>query len=155
MTELAIIRPDEWNLPLFVHVLGAFTLVGTLVLAAGYLFAARRDGSLTLTRAGYRSLLLGAFPAFIVTRVGAEWIASEEGLDDSDLTWVTLGYASTDIGLLALIGATVAAGVAMRRARLAEAGGTPGRGTTIAAWLVLLLVVVYAVMIWLMATQPA
>jgi hypothetical protein len=155
MIDVATVRPDDWNLPLFIHVLGAFTLVGTLVMAAGYLFAARRDGSLVLTRAGYRSLLLGALPAFIVTRVGAEWIASKEGLDDSDLTWVTLGYLSTDIGLLALIGATVAAGLAMRRARLAEAQGGASRGTAIAAWLVALLIVVYAVMMWLMATKPA
>jgi hypothetical protein len=27
MTELAVIRPGEWNLPLFLHVLGGFTLV--------------------------------------------------------------------------------------------------------------------------------
>ena len=72
------------------------------------------------------------------------------------LTWVTLGYLSTDIGLLALIGATVAAGLAVRRARTApDAGGSSGRGTALAAWLVMLLIVVYAVMIWLMATKPA
>ena len=43
MIDLAAIRPDEWGLPLFLHVLGAFTMVGALVMAASYLFAARRD----------------------------------------------------------------------------------------------------------------
>ncbi len=36
---VAVIRPDEWNLPLFVHVLGAMLLVGTLLLAGLVLFA--------------------------------------------------------------------------------------------------------------------
>ena len=154
MIELAAIRPDEWELPLFVHVLGAFTLVGTLALAASYLFAARRDGSLALTRLGYRALLLGALPAFIVTRVAAQWIASEEDVADSDAAWVTVGYLSTDVGLLALLGATLAAGLAVRRARRAGLDGTSGRGPAIAAWLTALLIAVYLVVIWTMATKP-
>ena len=28
MSLLAAIRPDDWNIPLFVHVLGAMVLVG-------------------------------------------------------------------------------------------------------------------------------
>ena len=38
------------NLALFVHVLTAFVMVGALVTAAAYLFAARRDGSLLVPR---------------------------------------------------------------------------------------------------------
>lgn len=146
MIDLATIRPDDWNLPLFLHVLGAFTLVGALVMAASYLFAGR-GGSVAMARLGYRSLLLGALPAFIVTRVAAQWIASEEGVEDSDAAWIGIGYMSTDIGVIALIVATVAAGLAVRRA----AGG---RGVSIAAWLVALLIAVYAVAIWAMATKP-
>ena len=37
MTTLAAIRPDEWNLPLFVHVLGAIVLVGGVMAGAGAL----------------------------------------------------------------------------------------------------------------------
>ena len=81
MIDLAAIRPDEWGLPLFLHLLGAFILIGALVMAANYLFAARRDGSLALARLGYRSLLIVALPSFIVMRVAAQWIASEEGLE--------------------------------------------------------------------------
>jgi hypothetical protein len=154
MTELAVIRPDEWNLPLFLHVLGAFTLVGALVTSASFLFAGHR-GSFAFTRLGYRALLFGALPAYVATRVGAEWIASKEGVDDSDLAWVTIGYISTDIGLLALIAATVAAGLTVRRARRAGVEGDIGRGAAVGAWLTALLVVVYAVVIWVMATKPA
>jgi hypothetical protein len=156
VSELAAIRPDDWNLALFLHVLGAFTLVGALVMAASFLFAARRDGSLTFTRLGFRSLLIVALPAFIATRVTAQWIASEENVDDSDATWVTVGYLSTDAGLVVLLVATVAAGLGVRRARRAEARGEgAGGGTTLAAGLVTLLIAVYAVVIWVMATKPA
>ena len=154
MDALATIRPDDWNVALFVHVLGAFTLIGTLVTAASFLFAGHR-GSAVFTRLGYRALLLGTLPAYLVTRVGAEWVASEEGVDDAGLTWVDIGYMSTDVGLLALIGATIAAGLSVRRARRAEPGGGTGRGAAVAAWLTTLLVVVYAAVIWVMATKPA
>ena len=154
MIEVATIRPDEWGLPLFLHLLGAFTLIGALVMAASYLFAARRDGSLELTRLGYRSLLLVALPSFIVMRIAAQWLASEEGLDDADLAWIDVGYISTDIGVLALISATIAAGLAVRRASRAE-GARAGGGVAVAAWLVALLIAVYTVVIWVMATKPA
>jgi hypothetical protein len=154
MIELAAIRPDDWNLPLFIHVLGAFTLVGALVTAASFLLAARRDGSVTFTRLGFRSLLLVALPAFIATRASAQWIASKEGPEDSAAAWIEIGYISTDPGLLLLIGAMVSAGLAVRRAGRAEAGAGSGRAVTIAAWLVALLIVIFAIVIWVMATKP-
>jgi hypothetical protein len=152
---LAAIRPDDWNVALFIHVLGAFTLIGALVMAASFLFAARREGSLALTRAGFRSLLIVALPAFIATRVGGERIASNESLNDADPTWITIGYSSTDGGLLVLLGATLAAGLALRRAARAEASGDRRRGAALAAWLVTLLIAVYATVIVVMATKPA
>ena len=136
------------NLALFVHVLTAFVMVGALVTAAAYLFAARRDGSLELTRAGFRSLLIAALPAFIATRLSAQWLVSKEGLEDAELAWLDFGFITTDVGLLVLVGATVAAGLAVRRAE-----GV--RGVALAAWLVAALIAVYAVVIWMMATKPA
>jgi hypothetical protein len=155
LIDPAAIRPDDWNLALFLHLLGAFALVGALVTAATHLFAARRDGSIALARMGYRALLLVALPAFIVNRVAAQWIASEEGVDSADLAWINIGYMSTDIGVLALIAATVAAGVTVRRAGRAEGPAPPGSGISFAAWAVAFLIVVYAVVIWVMATKPA
>jgi uncharacterized membrane protein len=145
MSLLATIAPD---LALFLHVLAAFVMVGALVTAAAYLFAARRDGSLELTRAGFRSLLIAALPAFIATRLSAQWLVSEEGLEDAELAWLDVGFITTDVGLLVLVGATVAAGLAVRRAEGA-------RGVALAAWLVATLIAVYAVVIWMMATKPA
>jgi hypothetical protein len=155
MSALAVIRPDDWNLALFVHVLGAFTLIGALAVAASFLFAARRDGSVQLLRVGFRLLLVVALPALIATRLGGQWIASKENLEDSDLSWIETGYMSTDVGLLVLLVATIAAGLAVRRAARAGGAGDGGAGAAIAAWLGILLIAVYAVVIWLMATKPA
>ena len=41
MSILAAIRPDDWNLALFVHILGAMVLVGSLVLVATSLAGTR------------------------------------------------------------------------------------------------------------------
>ncbi len=164
MTYAAAIRPDDWDFPLFVHVFGAMVLVGTLVVAAWFLFAARRDNSLDGVRWGWRTLLFAALPAYIVMRVGAEWIADEEKLTDSEAAWIGIGYLTSDAGALVLIVALVAAGIAVRRAGRAQAaavasgaggaGTATGTGTAIAAWATAVLIVVYIVAIWAMATKP-
>ena len=69
MTVLGSIRPDDWDLPLFLHVLGAMALVGSLVLVALSLVSARRGDSAAGLRLAYRSLLLGVIPSWIVMRV--------------------------------------------------------------------------------------
>ncbi|HLM09001.1 MAG TPA: hypothetical protein VK307_04780, partial [Thermoleophilaceae bacterium] len=71
MSLLAAIRPDDWNIALFVHIVGAMALVASLVLVATALAA--RD-----LRLGFRSLLLGVIPGWIVMRGAAEWIAEKE-----------------------------------------------------------------------------
>jgi hypothetical protein len=154
MSALAVIRPNDWELPLFVHVLAGFVLIGALFMAATYLFAARRDGSVELTRAGFRSLLIVALPALLATRFAGQWIASQEDLEDAEVTWIEVGYASTDAGLLFVIVATVAAGLAVRRAGRVAEGGGGGAGVTVAAWIVALLILLYGVVLWLMASKP-
>ena len=115
------IRPDSWDFPLLLHVLGAMLLVGALVLAASALVLAWRDGSASLVRLGYRSLLIGALPAWIVMRGAAEWIADKEGLTGDEVpSWVDIGYSIADPGLLLLLISTVLAGLAVRRAGRAE-----------------------------------
>lgn len=154
MTLLGALRPDEWNLPLFLHVLGAFMLVGALTMAAGFLFRGRRDGSIAMIRLGFRSLLYAALPSYIVLRVAAQWIAAEQGVDDADLAWINVGYISTDAGLLFLLTATISTGLVVRRAT-AEHDSAGGRWMGVASWLVAALVAVYLVAIWVMATKPA
>jgi hypothetical protein len=154
MSELAIVRPDEWNLALFVHVLGALALVGAATFATTSLAAAWRGGSLDATRAGYRALLWGVFPAWIVMRIGAQWIADEEGVADSTVTWIEIGYITAEPFLLFLIIATVLAGLAVRRAGRSGGGGSPSGGVRIATGLVSFALLAYVVAIWAMTTKP-
>ena len=81
MSVLATVRPDDWNFPLFVHVLGAMILVAGLVTGAAALFFARGDEK--LLRLGFWSLMLVSFPGWVVLRLGAQWRArSCSGLPD-------------------------------------------------------------------------
>lgn len=143
MSLLAAIRPDDWNLALFVHILGAMFLVGALVLVATAL--AERD-----IRLGYRSLLFGVLPGWIVMRGGAEWIASKEKVNDIDPTpaWVDVGYMVSDPLLLFIIIATVCAGIAARRQQ--RGGALRGTALTLAG----IMLVACVVAIWAMSTKP-
>jgi hypothetical protein len=147
---VATIRPDSWNLPLFVHVAGAMLLVGALVVVVATMAGALRrgDGVEVLTSLAFRSLLIGVIPAYILMRAGAEWIASEEDVPD-DADWIGLGYSTADGGLLLTI---VAAVLAWRAARRGAAGpGGLGRAVLVLA---AVLIVAYAVAIWAMAAKP-
>jgi len=148
---IALLRADSVNLPLFLHILGAMTIVGALVLAATYLFGAWRGDAPESLRSGFRALLWGAIPGYLVMRISAEWLYVEEGLDElsSDPSWIGIGYGVADIGLLVLIVGTVAAGMAARRG---ERRGTTG--ARISASLVGLLLVMYLVAVWAMTTKP-
>jgi hypothetical protein len=149
VTVIAIIRPDSWNFPLLVHVLGATVLVGSLALALVMLAAARNGDALIGVRLGFRTLLLGALPGYLVMRGGAEWIADKEGINDlkEDPSWIGIGYGVGDGTLLLLIIAMVLTGVSMRRANA-------GTGVKIAAGLVAFTIVAYGVAIWAMTTKP-
>ena len=157
---MAAIRPDDWNLPLFLHILGAMVMVGAIVTACYFLFSARRTGAAEQVRIGFRTLLWVAFPAYIVMRVTAEWIADKQGLNDVDPTpdWIGIGYGIGDLGGLLIIISTIVTGVAVRRMTRAQQGAgaptTVGAGTAVAAWLTGLLIVAYTVAIWAMATKP-
>ncbi|HEX2105704.1 MAG TPA: hypothetical protein VHF51_18775 [Solirubrobacteraceae bacterium] len=146
---LAATRPDSWNLPLIVHVAGAMLLVGALVVVLVVAGAALRrgDGAAVLTRTAFRGLLLGALPSYVVMRVGAEWVASEEGVRDP--AWVGIGYATADGGLLLAVVATVLAWRATRRG----AAGPGGLGRAVVG-LSAVLLVAYAVAIWAMTAKP-
>jgi hypothetical protein len=154
MTLLSAIRPDDWNLPLFLHVLGAMTLVGSLGLVVVSLVSARGGDSAAALRLGYRTLLLGVIPGWIVTRVAAEWIADKEGWNDVDEppAWIDIGYFTSEPTLLLLIAATICAGIAARRAR--EGGRGFGGLNTAALVLVAISLAAYVLAIWAMSTKP-
>jgi hypothetical protein len=148
---VAAIRPDSWDLPLLLHVVGAMVLVGALVTVVAALLAARRGDAAILTRLGYRTLLYAALPAFVLMRVGAELIASKEDIPD-DPTWIGIGYSVSDGGLLLMIIATVLAGLGARRV---ERQGEQGASMTVATTLTVLTVVAYLVAVWAMTTKPS
>ena len=153
MSVLAIISPDSWDLPLFVHILSAMALVGATTLAVASLAAAWRNGSLALTRLGYRALLLGVIPAWIVMRLSAQWIVDKEGLEDANLAWIDIGFIVAEPILLLVIIATVLAGLAMRRASRGDSAG-PSVGARVATGLVSFALLAYLVAVWAMTTKP-
>jgi hypothetical protein len=147
---LAAIRPDSWNFPLLLHVLGASVLVGGLVVAvvAQFLGWRRPEDAAAFGRVAFRALLYVAFPAWLVMRVGAEWIYSKEGLDelDSEPGWVGIGYVTADFGGLLLLVSIVLAGLSVRGERKVL-----GRIATVLAAIVL---VAYLVATWAMTAKP-
>ncbi len=148
---LASIRPDDVNVALLVHVVGAMTMVGALVTAAAAALAGWRDESATLLRLSSKTLLFVALPAFIVMRVGGEWTYVEENLDDApDLTWVGIGFITSDLGGLLLLVALILGGIGLRRTRTGGGTGLLRASGVIAA----LLVVIYVVAIWAMGAKP-
>jgi hypothetical protein len=146
---LAIPRPDSWNFPLFVHVLGAMILVGGLVTATSALAFAR--GDVRLLRLGYWSLLAVSLPGYVFTRIGAEWVASK-GWDKADPspTWLDIGYIVADAGALLLIIALIVGGIGMRQLRQGK-----GQGLLKASLIIAVLILAAAVVaIWAMAGKP-
>jgi hypothetical protein len=149
---LAAMRPDDQNFPLFVHVLGAMILVGGLLTTAGALALAR--GDVASLRFGYRALLAVAFPGWIVMRVGAQWIYSEEGWDDlpdsAQPTWLGIGYLLADLGGLVLVVSLIVGGIGVYRLRAGKGSGLL-KATLI---LSLILLAAYLVAVWAMAGKP-
>jgi hypothetical protein len=152
VTVLASIRPDSVSVALLVHVLGAMVLVGALVTAAAAAVAGWRDESGALRRLSYKTLLYVAFPAYIVMRVGAQWVYAKEHLDDlqEDPAWVGIGFIISDLGGLLLLIALILGGIGLRRS-----GSGGGRGLLKASSVIAtLLVAAYIVAIWAMGAKP-
>jgi hypothetical protein len=152
VSVLAVIRPDSWFFPLFLHIAGSMVLVGALALASISLIASWRSGSASLIRLAYRSLFYGALPGYIVFRIGAEWIADKEGLTDSNLTWIGIGYGVSDLGALLLLVALVIGGLGVRRINRGESASLIS--ARIVTGLVSLVLVAYLVAVWAMTTKP-
>jgi hypothetical protein len=147
---LAVIRPDSWNFPLFVHIVGAVLFAGGVLSCVTILGLARGDSR--LLRFGYWTLLAVALPGYIVLRVGAEWIHSKEGWDkvDDEPSWLGIGYIVADAGALLLLISLVVGGIGVYRMR--EGKGTRLLTTTLALSVVMLVASLVAV--WAMAAKP-
>jgi hypothetical protein len=147
---IAAIRPDSWNLPLLVHLLGAMILVGGTFAAVTVLALAR--GEPKLLRLGYRSLLAVALPGWLAMFAGAEWSYREEGLADEpiDSAWILIGFLVAEIGGVLLLASLVLGGIGVRR--LAGGGGALLMRATLV--ISLLLLAAYIVAVWAMAAKP-
>jgi hypothetical protein len=149
---LAVVRPDSWNFPLLLHVLGAMLLVGSLLYVSITLAAAWRSGSVALARSGTRVLYLGVFPSYLLMRLAAQWIVSKEHLQDAKLSWLDIGFTTADLGALLIIVSLLVMGITLRRVN--RGVGNPGVGLRITTVLVAILVVAYLVALWAMTTKP-
>lgn len=150
---LAVIRPDDWNLPLLLHVLGAMLLVGGLTTAvASFLLGWRRDAK-TLSRLGFWSLLAVAFPAWWLMRIAGQWIYDKEGFSDIDPDWIEIGYITAEGGGLLLLIAIILTGIGVRRQRRAE-DGAPSILVRIGAVVATIVLAAYLVAVWAMTAKP-
>jgi NADH:ubiquinone oxidoreductase subunit 6 (subunit J) len=136
---LALTRPAGWNLPLFLHVLGASVLVGAV--AATCLLAVSSQRWPWLRRVAFRTLIFVVIPAWLVMRVAGQWIDSKEDIP-GDPTWLGIGFIVGDLGLIILVVTTLIGWWSTRR---------PDRrwpGQTVAAlsglYLIALLVAMFA-----------
>jgi hypothetical protein len=151
VTVLAVIRPDSWNFPLFLHVLGAMILVGGLLTGASSLGFAR--GDVRFLRLGYWSLLAVSLPGWILMRAGGEWIASKEGWTKSGVnspTWLDIGVLLADLGGLILLISLIVGGIGVYRLRKGKGSGLL-KGTLV---LSIILLSAYVVAVWAMAGKP-
>jgi hypothetical protein len=112
-----------------------------------------KDESGALRRLSYWTLLTVALPGWIVMRVGAEWIASKEGLDNlkNDPTWLGIGMATADGGGLLLLISLIVGGIGVRRMRNGGGNGLIKASSVIAT----VLVAVYVVTVWAMGGKPS
>jgi hypothetical protein len=151
VSVLAIIRPDSWEFPLFLHVLGAMVLVGGLLTGASSLAFAR--GDVKYLRLGYWSLLAVSLPGWILMRAGGEWIASREGWTKSGVpspTWLDIGFLLADGGGLILLVSLVLGGFGVYRLRQGKGAGLL-KATLVLA---VILLAAYVVAVWAMSGKP-
>ena len=150
---LAVLRPDSWNGPLLLHLVGAFGLVGGLLAVAVATLAPRRlpGSGLLLDRVAFRTLLVVAWPGFVVMRIAGQWLESREDVP-GDPTWLGIGFAVSDLGVLLLIVLTVLAWRAARRPPAAP-GERPATSRAVAA-LTPIYLLALAVAWWAMSTKP-
>ncbi len=149
---LAVVRPDDVNLALLVHVLGAMVLVGALVTASTAAIVGWRDEGAGLRRLSYKTLLFVGLPSWIVMRIGAQWVYAEENLDElaEDPGWLVIGFITAELGGLLLLIALILGGIGLRKSRSGGGGGLLKASAVIAT----VLVAVYVIAVWAMGAKP-
>jgi hypothetical protein len=147
---LAVIRPDSWNLPLFLHVLGAIALTGGTGAVAIVAFAGRRSQAYapSLSRLALRTWLLVVVPAWVLMRVDAAWIESKEFPGNAkEPGWIGVGYAISEGGGILLLVLGILAWLWARR----EGSGRVG---AVIPWLATINVLALGVGMFAMSGKP-
>jgi hypothetical protein len=106
---------------LFLHVLGAFLLFGSVLAVAILAYAALRvapERAQLLRRVGFWTTLGVMVPAWIVMYVGGFWVLGHEGLDKATPDWVTAGARIADAGAVLVLLLLVGGWLSIRRPRL-------------------------------------
>ena len=138
---VALVRPDSWNFPLFLHVLGAGVLVGALGATVDH-----RDSRSRTAEAPCRTIGFLVIPAWALMRLAGGWIESREDIP-GDPAWIGVGFIVGDAGLLLLV---ITALIAWRGLR------HPERGWHVRAVAVIsgLYLIALFVAMWAMTTKP-
>jgi hypothetical protein len=102
-SEIALVRPHAWELPLFLHVLGATALFGRVATALLLAVAARRIPLHVgfARRLAFITVLAVVWPSYVVMRGGAQWIYAKEDLHPDFPAWVAIGVSVGDGGIVA------------------------------------------------------
>lgn len=124
---LAAIRPDAWNLPLFLHVLGAVLTFGATAAVAVLAFAGRpeTDRALWLRRLAFTVGLAVLIPAWILMRVAAQWVDDKEFPGGHEPGWVGVGFIVSEGGLLLIVVMLILAWLSRRRLESRAAAVVP------------------------------
>jgi hypothetical protein len=147
---LAIVRPDSWNFPLFLHVLGATLTFGATATVALLGFAGLRadtDRAPWLRSLAFWVGFAVLVPAFILMRGGALLIADKEYPGGHhEPGWVGVGFIVTEPGAILVIVLLVLAWIASHRPSFRGAAAVP--------WLASLLLVALGIAWFAMSAKP-
>ena len=105
-------RPASWNLPLFLHVLGAIVLVGAVAATCAVALSSQRWP--WLRRIALRTMLAVVIPAWLLMRLAGQWEDSKSSIGDGK-GWLDVGYIVGDAGVLFLILTSIFAWLGSRR----------------------------------------
>jgi hypothetical protein len=146
---LALVRPGAWNLPLFLHVLGATLAFGSIATVAIVGFAGHRadaDRALWLRGLAFRIALVAVVPAWLLMRVAGQWIDGKEYPNGNEPGWVGVGFLVSDVGALVIIVLLIVAWLARRSAE--------SRLAIVVPWLAALYAVALGVAWFAMSGKP-
>jgi len=145
---LAVLRPDSWDLPLFLHVLGATLTFGATATVAIVAFAGRPATSaraLWLRGLAFKIGLIVLIPAWILLRLAAAWVDSKE-FPHHEPGWVGVGYPVTEGGLLLIVVMLVLGWFSRRKLE--------SRSASVVPWLATVYPIALGIAWWTMTAKP-